>query len=495
MGSVINQSKSSTIFLYIGALIGYVNLFLIFPKVLSPGEIGAYRLLIDSAWIILPFIQFGLPSIAARFHAHNLDNDNQKLYFTYFLLSSNLILLGLFWLVYLPLHKEFEALFGFDGEEFNGISYLAIPITVSFLSLSNILGTILRNWRKNSVFFFSNEIIIRCVPLIAALLLWIGYIDIKLFLYAIPLAFFAQFLLLGFSYWKSSPKSDGSEKFVFKAYLNRETVTYGAFMLLGLGTTYLVQKVDTVMTASLLSLDLAGIYSIAFFMGNVIEFPRRAVNSVLYPYISEALKAENHTKLKEIYTKSSINQLLLGGVIFSLIALNLPFIYQLIPNGELYEAGFWVAIIIGASKLFDMLWGVNSEILLLSKYYKNNIWIMVAVGICTVGLNLLLIPIYGINGTALATLLTVILHNLLRGYMVYRKLSVLPFSRQHFRVLACFILPLVVLLLFPSFDFGIIVSVLILSSLYLIIFTVLFLLLNPSQELKDELFKLLKIKK
>ena len=47
-------------------------------------------------------------------------------------------------------------------------------------------------------------------------------------------------------------------------------------------------------------------------------------------------------------------------------------IFRLMPNGDVFSAGWYVVIIIGAGRLFDMAAGINSEIIVMSKLYKFN---------------------------------------------------------------------------------------------------------------------------
>ena len=62
-----------------------------------------------------------------------------------------------------------------------------------------------------------------------------------------------------------------------------------------------------------------GIYSIAFFIAAFIAVPKKALSQVLIPMVSEANKNNDKNKLNELYKKSSITQLIIGGLLFLLI--------------------------------------------------------------------------------------------------------------------------------------------------------------------------------
>ena len=96
--------------------------------------------------------------------------------------------------------------------------------------------------------------------------------------------------------------------------------------------------------------------------------------------------------------------------------LSIDDLLEFLPNSEIYLSGKWVVIILGAAKVFDALWGVNSEILILSKFYKYNIILLVILLFTTVGLNLIFInDELLITGTAIATAITVYYTTLFGG--------------------------------------------------------------------------------
>ena len=55
MGIIIRQSAIATFLTYIGVVIGYVNLLILFPKYMTPDEVGLTRIIQDSAMLMVPF--------------------------------------------------------------------------------------------------------------------------------------------------------------------------------------------------------------------------------------------------------------------------------------------------------------------------------------------------------------------------------------------------------------------------------------------------------
>ena len=53
----------------------------------------------------------------------------------------------------------------------------------------------------------------------------------------------------------------------------------------------------------------------------------------------------------------------------TLVVTNLNSIYTIMPNGRLYDDGYYIVIVLGLAKLMDMTFSLNGEIMYLSKYY------------------------------------------------------------------------------------------------------------------------------
>ena len=128
---------------------------------------------------------------------------------------------------------------------------------------------------------------------------------------------------------------------------------------------------------------------------------------------------------------------------------------------------------IGLSKYFDLILGNNNAIIFNTKYYRAVLFLGVLLVILTVGLNMIFIPIYGIIGSAFATLLSITLYSLAKLLFVVKRLHLYPFTNQTLYSMA---LTLVLFLVFYFWDFPFhpIISI----ALKSILMTVLYVYLN-----------------
>jgi O-antigen/teichoic acid export membrane protein len=135
--------------------------------------------------------------------------------------------------------------------------------------------------------------------------------------------------------------------------------------------------------------------------------------------------------VKKLYEQTAINQLIIGALLLLGIWSNLSNIYHFVPNGKLYEQGFYVVLFIGLGKLSDMLFGANGEIIVMSKYYKFNVLAVLILAMMTIALNLVLIPEYGIQGAAIASFLAMFLFNLIKYLFVWIKFGLQPLYHEN----------------------------------------------------------------
>ena len=109
-------------------------------------------------------------------------------------------------------------------------------------------------------------------------------------------------------------------------------------------------------------------------------------------------------KINDLYTKSSINQLIIGGVFLLCIWTNIDDIFSLLP--EKFQGGKWVVLYIGLSQLFHMANGLNGAIIVNSRYYRYDLYTNILLVFLTIVTNYLFIKSlnFGINGVRLLQL-------------------------------------------------------------------------------------------
>ncbi len=481
MGIVIRQSLKGTVVTYLGVLIGFVNTLWLYPKILSPDEIGLFRTLIDGSYLLVVLAQLGGTNICVRYFPFFRNKDQHHGGFLFFILSISL--LG-FFLIVLTLGIFEDNILA----QFNRRSPLLMDfkLFVIPLLLVTLFQTTFEAYSQSLLRIvypkFLKEVIVRLLFSLAVILVHYQALDLYGFITATVLIYTTSLFLLviyvghlGHLYLRPNFQVFKSEKF-------KDIATFGFYMLLGTGGGMIVNKIDTIMLSSLAGLASTGIYSIAFFIGVFIELPRRSLAGITNPLIAEAWKNDNLPEIQRIYTKSSENLLLVGLFLFIGVWLNIDALFTLIPNSEIYRQGKFVVLLIGIAKIVNLSLGNNAEIITNSPYYRWNIFLMPALAVLTVASNFLLIPVYGINGAALATLISFIIYCAFRLLVAWWKLGIQPFSFNTLKSLVIFGVVMLIGSLIPSSP-GALLDIIVTSLAVTALFGGLVLVLKPSPDL------------
>jgi len=195
------------------------------------------------------------------------------------------------------------------------------------------------------------------------------------------------------------------------------------------GSMFLVMSwTDVLLLGYYLDETQVAIYSIAFKISTVITIALYAVNAIASPKFSELHASNQNIELKALAMKIAKLNLFLTLPIIVIIAIFSPIILAFF--GEDYLAGQSVLLILCAGQFFSSICG--SVLTLLNMAGKEKIVrnIVGATALLNIGLNALLINLYGIEGAAIATFVSLIVWNIL-GLMAVKKyfgFVLLPFA-------------------------------------------------------------------
>jgi len=140
-----------------------------------------------------------------------------------------------------------------------------------------------------------------------------------------------------------------------------------------------------------------------------------------------------------------------------------------------------VMVFISVANLITVSTGVSIMILSTSKKYKVHTYIMASLIVLTVITNLICIPIWGITGAAIASMISILLNSFIRvGYMYFR-MRLFPYRKSHLLFLGISAITLLIGFVIPEMK-NYIVDILIRSSLVTIVFVAGIYFLRISEE-------------
>jgi O-antigen/teichoic acid export membrane protein len=231
-------------------------------------------------------------------------------------------------------------------------------------------------------------------------------------------------------------------------------------------------------------------YSVAIFIATVIAVPQRSMHQIMMPLTAKYLNENNMASLENLYKRSSISLLVISGFIFLLIILNINELYKILPSE--FSGGLFVVLIVSLAKLYDNSLGNNNAILFNSDYYKMVLFFGVILTVLAIVLNFIFIPIYGIDGSAVATFLAVVVYNTIKMLFVKQKLNIQPFSRSTLKI-GLLLLIMILAMYFWEFPFHPLVNIALKSILIFTVYIILVLKLNVSEDISMQIRKYLKL--
>jgi O-antigen/teichoic acid export membrane protein len=251
----------------------------------------------------------------------------------------------------------------------------------------------------------------------------------------------------------------------------------------------LILDIDKSMISTILTVENVAFYSVAIFIAAVIEFPGRAMFQIISPLVAKALNEGDDITLKRLLKKSANNLLLISGLLFCLINLNLSDFYNWIDLGD-YAVALEVVLIVSLGKLFTMSMGCLNNIITNSKYYVYVFWFSTISALLAVVLNLYLIQWYGITGAAYATLMVIVLINILKILLVQYRFKINPYSKAS--ILTVTLILLVNLIFtFIEFDLSPFMALAVRSILIFLVFAVIAHLMKLTTDIQPVLKKIL----
>jgi len=448
MGVIRKQGIQTTVLSYIGVVLGYINVVMLFPKFFAPEQFGLTRVLIAVVSVAAQFSLFGLTNVIIRYFPQ-FKNEERKGHngllgwaLRWSIVGTVVMAIALLvlrpWVV--EHYQQRSALF----VEFY---YLLLPF-LAFEVLSQLFAHYTRALYHSVVNVFFREVFIRAFTLVLILAHHFGFIGFDLFMQM----FIGQYALmaagLGFYLMMVGQFHLKVNDSFFSTELKNELRNYRWFTMLSGVSSLFLMNIDVIMIGSMIGLGQTAFYSVAFYIVALLNIPRNALSNIAVPVISDAWKRNDRETIKSIYAKTANNQLLIGTLLFVGIWANEANLFELLPPE--YSGGKWVLFFVGLARLIDVGFGVNGGIITTSEHYRFDTYSNIILLVVTVALNLVFIPLHGIMGAAIATAISLTAFNLSKYIFLKLKFGFGPFSWKWFAIIGVGAAAYAISLLLPA---------------------------------------------
>ncbi|MFT7351103.1 MAG: O-antigen/teichoic acid export membrane protein [Flavobacterium sp.] len=473
MGIVQTQSIKNTFITFFGFGIGAINALFFYTAFLGKYHYGITTTILSAANIAMPFLAFGVQNTLIRFYNHCKTEDEKDKFMT-FVLVLPLAFVALF---FVGIYVFYQPISGYFLAKNQGLEpfLILIPVIGLFMAYFEIFYAWVKVHMQSVVGNLISEVVVRVVTTILLFAVYFEFLSKVNFVYCLALAYFLQLIsIMIYAFKIKVPVL----KFAIPHNI-KEILAYSFFIVISGGVAVMLVDFDKVMINNYLDIEENAVYSVAIFIATVIIVPSRAMTQIVLPITARLMAQEKWDELNDLYKKSAINLQVIGGLLMVGIFVNIDMIYAIIPGK--YATGTLVVILIGLTKFYDLILGNNNAIILNTKYYR----VVLAFGFLLVFLmvvfNMWLIPIFGIVGAALATLLSVAIYNTIKLLFVVKKLHLFPFTKK---TLVSFAIIIATFGLFYFWDFSFIPFVnIVLKS---ILVTLFYIFLNYKLKVSEE---------
>ena len=432
MSTIRRQSIVSSIVIYIGFAVGLLNIYLFTKQGLfTDQQFGLYNAFIAIATTMMAFSNLAMPAYISKFFPYYNDHLSAK---KNDLLTWALTISTIGFLLVIVAGIVFKRLVIRKYVEHSPeivIYYNWIFILGYGLLIYTVLETYAWQLHKAIVTNFLREVQWRLFTTLVICLFVFGVIPnydlfIKVFSFSYATIAATLFLYLIFTkrVYLTFRISKVTRRF-FKSILRLCSFVYAATLILIISQVFDSLVIGAVLTDALAKL---AVYSVAQNIASIIQAPQRGIIAASIGHLSKAWKDKKLETIQRIYQRSSINQLIFSCGLYALIVVNFIDAVNALHLKESYLNGFYVFLLLGATKIVDMGTGVNAQIIGTSTYWRFELISGIILLSLMLPLNYILTKNYDIVGTASAGLISMTIYNLIRIIFLWSKFNLLPFT-------------------------------------------------------------------
>ena len=433
MGVIARQSIKGALANYLGVAIGFFTTFFVLTDCLTQEEIGLTRVMVDAAMLFSGLAQLGTNASIIRFFPFFKSEDSKNHGIFGWSVLIPFVGFSIFALLFFVFKDKIVDVYSIKSPLIANYVYLLLPLTFFALYLT-VFETNASVLLRITVPKLVREVGIRVFNLVCYLLYGYGVISLDLFVLLFCLGY-AVAMLVNFFYLLSLGKISFriDWKFIDRQRL-KEIMLYTVFMT----ATVLagnIPLINSLFLGAKAGLALTGVYTIAFYIANIVEVPYRSLGAISRPVIAQAVRDDNWGEVNRLGKQVSLHQFLVSSIIFYLIWINLGPLFAVIPHGSEYAGGMGVVFFLGLAKIVNSSLSIGTDILNYSRYYPFAFLFIALLTLSAILLNDWLITVWGINGSACATLLSYIIYFVCMLLFVYKRLGVVLFSRKYIPVI------------------------------------------------------------
>ena len=491
------ESFWGSIVTYLGVSLGFVTTFFVLTQYLSPAEIGLTRLLVEISTLLSGLGLLGMSTSISRYYPYfksesAYEGIPDRGFFAWTMRIASVGLLATLGL-YLLLSDILLPLLSQDAELLKEHHIAVLPLTV-FITLWTIVELYAIQLMHLAIPRIIRELILRLLLLFCYLAYAFDWLNLT-GLIASFVASYGLCMMLCILYLSRIRKLRLKTLNNFPSEMLRKSfVRYTFFAVLSVVGTMLAGRMDLIMLAihpEGQGLTSAGVYTIGFFMVSIIEIPTRAIIGLATARFALLMKEKKKAEIQTLLEQVNRYQLLSSMLIYLAIYASIDSILTLMPSAEQYTGVADVFLILGLAKLVEVSFTSSHPIVNNSPYYHYSLYYTLWTVCAAFLANYYLIPLWDVQGAAVATALTNIVGYAFLQIVVIGKMKFNPCSWRMLRVVLMGGIVFVLLPYLPHYNQALI-NIIVSSSCSLTLALGLIWVLKLAPEAESQLIKSLR---
>jgi len=434
MSTIRRQSIISSGIVYFGFALGFINTYLFTREGgFTQEQYGLTGTFIAIANIIYSFANLGMQAYVFKFFPYYKDNlpanknDMMTLALATSFIGFVLVMLSGF------IFKDFVIRkFGEHSPGLITYYYWVFPFGFG-LTMYSLLEAFAWQLKKSVLTNYLREVQFRLFTLILIALSFLGILrsfDLFIKLYALEYILIAAILIFYLvrnnEFYFTFSISRVTKKFR-KRILRMIAFVWSGSLIHNIANFFGILVIAAVMPSGL---AFVGIFTLAQNIASLIQAPQRVIISASIGPLSRAWKDKDYKKIKDIYGRSSINQLIFASGMFVLIWINFTDGVLTFHLQNAYLQAQYVFLFMGLMRIVDMGTGVNSQIIATSTFWRFEFITGLVLLALTIFLSYILAKKIGVTGPAIADLIALVIYNGIRYIFLLKKFNMQPFTAK-----------------------------------------------------------------
>jgi O-antigen/teichoic acid export membrane protein len=329
---------------------------------------------------------------------------------------------------------------------FNGLKYVyfsfATAVCLAFVELFKKQATIIQKIAIPT--FFDNIIPKLTLPLLFLFVLYGMVSKNQSLFFFVGSSVLVLFLSATYLYKKWRPNSDLDFASLFNSINKKDYYKFCFFAFAGSLGSVFAFRLDALLIPKLLNMEALGTFSIGVTLASALAIPATGIFILYAPIVSNNLKNNNLISLNKDYKAVAKFLFFMGMLLYSCVFLGIENLFSLLPTAENLLPSVPIILILGLNVVINMGTGFNGEIITYSRFYKFNLVAILLLAILNIVLILTFVKFFdgGIQSIAIASLISMVIFNVVKLVFIYKKLALWPFDYSYLKLVVVFVVVL-----------------------------------------------------